>query len=175
MSADTILIKYIFLIFPIFSKLVKSEPYLAILLFYDVNLTATVGKCPIFFSILFYQNYFPSSYLCRAVRPVMLSHRKIWYRLMYIHSPIWIKCTMYVKIMKLLHMYNFDKLAILTPPPTPNWYYFFLSSLSVIVFLFRLSRLDSFVLFKLKNCFIRDSFHKQNIIAVRKTSLVRIL
>ena len=43
----------------IFSKLVKSEPNLAILLFYDVNLTATVAKFPTFFSILFLQKLFP--------------------------------------------------------------------------------------------------------------------
>ena len=54
MSADTILIKYFLFIFAIFSKMVKSEPYLAILLFYDVNLTATVAKFPTFFSIFFF-------------------------------------------------------------------------------------------------------------------------
>ena len=40
MSTGTVLMKYFF--FAIFSKLLKLEPYLEILLFYDVNLTATV-------------------------------------------------------------------------------------------------------------------------------------
>ena len=79
MSADTILIKYFFLfIFAIFSKLVKSEPYLAILLFYNVNLTTTVAKFPTFFSnFLFYKNCFPSPYLSRAVCPVKISHKNL--------------------------------------------------------------------------------------------------
>ena len=58
--ANTILIKYFFS----FSKLVKSEPYLAILLFYDVNVMATVAKKIKFF---FYKNFFPSPFLSRAV------------------------------------------------------------------------------------------------------------
>ena len=44
---DTIWIK-LFFMFAIFSKLVKSEPFLAILLFYDANLTVIVAKLPTF-------------------------------------------------------------------------------------------------------------------------------
>ena len=67
MSADTILTKYFFH-FAIFSKLVKSELYLAILLFYDVNITATITKFPTIFSKYFcYKNCFPSPYLSRVV------------------------------------------------------------------------------------------------------------
>ena len=58
MSGDTLLIKYIF--FAILSKLINSEPYLAILLFYDANLMATVAT---FFSFLFYNFFPPSPYL----------------------------------------------------------------------------------------------------------------
>ena len=47
MFAHTLLMKFFF---AIFSKLVKSEPYLANLLFYDVTLTATVAKFPTFFA-----------------------------------------------------------------------------------------------------------------------------
>ena len=45
--------KIFFFIFAIFSKLLKSVPYLAILLFNDVNLKATVAKLPTFLLIFF--------------------------------------------------------------------------------------------------------------------------
>ena len=47
MSADTILIKYIYFIFAIF-KIGKISTIFNNLLFYDVNLTATVAKFPTF-------------------------------------------------------------------------------------------------------------------------------
>ena len=57
MSANT-LMKYLFC-YAIFSKLVKLEPYLAILLFYGVNLTATVAKFQILLLNFFLQKSFP--------------------------------------------------------------------------------------------------------------------
>ena len=67
MSDDTILIKNYFFIFAIFSMLVKSEPYLAILLFCDVNLSTTVAKFPFSKKLFLDKNCFPSPYLSRAV------------------------------------------------------------------------------------------------------------
>ena len=72
MSADTILINFFF---AIFLKVVKSEPYLEILLFYDVTLTATVAKFQTFFKFFFYKNCFHRSCLSRAVCPVKISHK----------------------------------------------------------------------------------------------------
>ena len=56
-----------------FLQYFQNCKYLAILLFYDVNLTAAVAKFPTFFSIFFYKNCFPSPFLSRAVWHVKLS------------------------------------------------------------------------------------------------------
>ena len=80
MSADTISIFFFF--FAIFLKLAKSEPYLAILLFYDGNLTATANsKLPTFCSFKKIVSLVKGRLTFEDISQTE-DFRKTWYKLM---------------------------------------------------------------------------------------------